>query len=106
MFYRIAAVAIILAMTAAALASLPYGEKKLTADGNVTVLGSSEVEVLADGEARVSIRNTAGTRYPAAAAGDTAYTLQDGVPRTFGGTGLHYVYVDLVTATTVVVTWK
>ena len=45
MFYRIAAVAIILAMTAAALASLPYGEKKLTADGNVTVLGSSEVEV-------------------------------------------------------------
>ena len=97
---------VLLAMAGAVVAALPYGEKKLTADGNVTVTGSSEIEVLADGEARVSIRNTAGTRYPAAASGDTCYTLQDGVPRTFSGSALQYVYVDLVSATTVVVTWK
>lgn len=93
-------------LAAAALAGLPYGEKKVTADGNVSVRGSSVVELLADGEATVSIRRNGGTRFPVSASGDTSFTLQEGVARSFSGTLIEDVYVDLVDATYVIVTWQ
>jgi hypothetical protein len=94
-------------LVATALAALPIGEKKVTADGNIVVEGSSEVSVLTDGEALVSIRRGASrTRMPSDADGDTAYTVVGDVARTFRGTDLKDVYVDLVGATYAIVTWR
>ena len=101
----ITAVAIML-LVGAALAALPIGEKKVTADGNVNVRGSALVELLADGEAKITIRRNGGLAYPYAASGDTSFTIQDGVARTFQTTMLEDVYVDLVDATYVIVTWQ
>lgn len=100
---------LLLVVAALCTAALPRGEKKVTSDGNVTVTGSSEVELLADGEARVTIRYAVGdstVAAPAAATGDTSFTIVSGVPRAFNGLNLRYVYVDLVDASYVIVTWR
>jgi hypothetical protein len=99
------ALAIVL-IVGAALAALPVGEKKVTADGNVNVRGSAMVELLADGEAKITIRRNGGTAYPSAAGSDTSFTINEGVARTFTTTMLEDVYVDLVDATYVIVTWQ
>lgn len=89
-----------------AIAALPVGEKKVTADGNVDVRGSAMVELLADGEAKITIRRNGGKAYPSAAGSDTSFTINDGVARTFTTTMLEDVYVDLVDASYVIVTWQ
>jgi len=97
-------IAVLLAM--AAVAALPHGEKKVTADGNVNVRGSSKIELSSDGEAKITVRYNGGKTSPAAAAGDTSFTLTERSPREFSGLLLEDVYVDLVDATYVVVTWQ
>jgi hypothetical protein len=92
---------------AATMAALPYGEKLVTSDGNIVVTGASEVELLADGNAKASIRRGDDlARFPGSASGDTAYTLVEGQARKFTGTQLRHVYIDLDTATYVIVTWR
>jgi hypothetical protein len=93
------------------IAALPYGESKVTADGNVDITGASSVELLTDGTATATIRRYDArgdslAAWPGAAAGDTAYNLVDGVPRTFSGTQLRHVYIDLDGATYCIVTWR
>jgi hypothetical protein len=96
----------IVLIAGAAMAALPVGEKKVTADGNVNVRGSAMVELLADGEAKITIRRNGGISYPLAAGSDTSFTINDGVARTFTTTMLEDVYVDLVDASYVIVTWQ
>jgi len=103
---RFVSIIILAIMAAAAFAALPVGEKKVTADGNVNVRGSAMVELLADGEAKITIRRNGGTAYPSAAGSDTSFTINAGVARTFTTTMLEDVYVDLVDATYVIVTWQ
>lgn len=89
---------------------LPRGEERVTSDGNVVVTGASRIEVLADGgDAKMTIRtwDTQGDSLVAwPATGDTSYTLLDGIPRVFNEVQLRFVYIDLVGASSVVVTWR
>jgi len=97
----------ILLVAGLALAVLPGGEKKLSADAGINLTGHTTVELLADGEAKIRLWS-GGVRFPYSASGDTWYTIQDGLPRSFepSGAGLDSIYVDLVDASYVIVTWR
>lgn len=92
-----------------AAAIMPTGEAKIESDG-WQAIGTTHVDAIADGEVRLSFYRRAGTswiRYPLSAAGDTCYTLIENIPRGFSHTaGIDSVYVDLVDATFVVLTWR
>ena len=102
-------VLLVVAVAGLAAAIMPTGEAKIEADA-WQAIGTTHVDVIADGEARVSFYRrtaTAWIRYPQSAAGDTCYTLIDNVPRGFShAAGIDSVYVDLVDATYVIVSWR
>jgi len=97
-----------------ALAVIPTGETKVVADAWVDVSGATHVEALGDGEARVSFYSRTGggwttnwTRRPRGADPDTCVWLQEGAPRSFSYIGgIDSVYVDLVDATYVILSWR
>jgi hypothetical protein len=107
MMWKLVLIAMLVA--AAALAVMPTGERKIEADGAVTIMGT-EVELLADGEARVTIYRTVSgkvSRAPIAAASDTFFTLYDNMPRVFSNpSGIDSLKIMLVDATYVQVSWR
>jgi len=98
------------------IAALPNGEAVITSDGGVRLTGGNgaiEADVLANGTARVTFFSigaggVVAETWPSHASGNAYFSLRDGLPRPFdlAGSGADSVYVDLIAATEVIVTWR
>lgn len=112
---------VLLALADSALAT-PDGEYIFTADGgfrfsSINAAGPLMLEALADAGATIYLvssidgsgadPNTAKRKWPSGDFGLTYFSLRANIPRPFvtSGTSTDSCYVDLVTATEVIITW-